>query len=43
MASFEAIEARAIRTGELIDDEYFEQRAPEGVEGVVPIKEKWQS
>ncbi|HJM27712.1 MAG: IMP dehydrogenase [Acidimicrobiales bacterium] len=38
MASFEAIEARAIRTGELIDDEYFEQRAPEGVEGVVPYK-----
>ena len=38
MASFEAIEARAIRTGEAIDDEYFEQRAPEGVEGVVPYK-----
>ena len=38
MASFEAIEARAIRTGEEIDDEYFEQRAPEGVEGVVPYK-----
>ena len=38
MASFEAIEARALRTGELIDDEYFEQRAPEGVEGVVPYK-----
>ena len=38
MASFEAIEARAIRTGELVDDEYFEQRAPEGVEGVVPYK-----
>lgn len=38
MASFEAIEARALRFGELIDDEYFEQRAPEGVEGVVPYK-----
>lgn len=38
MASFEAIEARAARTGEEIDDEYFEQRAPEGVEGAVPYK-----
>ncbi len=38
MASFEAIEARALRSGEVIDDEYFEQRAPEGVEGVVPYK-----
>ena len=38
MASFEAIEARAHRFGEPVDDEYFEQRAPEGVEGVVPYK-----
>ncbi len=38
MASFEAIEARAHRFGETVDDEYFEQRAPEGVEGVVPYK-----
>ncbi|MFN3217299.1 MAG: IMP dehydrogenase [Acidimicrobiales bacterium] len=38
MASFEALEARAERHGEEIDHEYFEQRAPEGVEGVVPYK-----
>jgi len=38
MASFEAIEARAERSGESIDDEYFEQRAPEGVEGVVAYR-----
>jgi len=38
MASFEAITARAERHGEEIDDEYFEQRAPEGVEGTVPYK-----
>ena len=38
MASFDAIEARAERHGEEIDDEYFEQRAPEGVEGTVPYK-----
>lgn len=38
MASFEAIEARAVRHGEEVDDEYFEQRAPEGVEGAVPYK-----
>jgi len=38
MASFEAIEARAERHGEDLDDEYFEQRAPEGVEGTVPYK-----
>ena len=38
MASFEAIEARAHRFGEPVDDEYFAQRAPEGVEGVVPCK-----
>lgn len=38
MASFEAIEARAKRAGEEVDDEYFEQRAPEGVEGTVPYR-----
>lgn len=38
MASFEAIEARAVRAGEEVDDEYFEQRAPEGVAGTVPYK-----
>ncbi len=38
MASFEAIEARAAREGEAIDQEYFEQRAPEGVEGTVPYR-----
>ncbi len=38
MASFEAIEARAAREGESIDAEYFEQRAPEGVEGSVPYR-----
>ena len=38
MASFEAIEARAERHGEDLNDEYFEQRAPEGVEGTVPYK-----
>ena len=38
MASFEAIEARAERHGEDLDDEYFEHRAPEGVEGSVPYK-----
>ncbi len=38
MASFEALEARAERHGEEIDDEYFEQRSPEGVEGSVPYR-----
>lgn len=38
MASFEALEARAAREGEPIDDEYFEQRAAEGVEGTVPFR-----
>ena len=38
MASFEAIEARAARAGEDVDAEYFEQRAPEGVEGTVPYR-----
>jgi IMP dehydrogenase/GMP reductase len=36
MASREAIEGRAERFGEQVDAEYFEQRAPEGVEGTVP-------
>ncbi len=38
MASFEAIRQRAERSGTEIDEEYFEQRAPEGVEGTVPYK-----
>ena len=38
MASFEALAARAIREGEVVDREYFEQRAPEGVEGTVPYR-----
>lgn len=38
MASREAIEERAERHGAELDDEYFEQRAPEGVEGTVPYK-----
>lgn len=38
MASFEAIEARAARSGEDVNSEYFEQRAPEGVEGTVPYR-----
>ncbi len=38
MASFEAIEARAKREGTEMDAEYFEQRAPEGVEGTVPYR-----
>ncbi len=38
MASFEALEARAHRQGEPVDREYFEQRAPEGVEGTVPYR-----
>lgn len=38
MASFEAIEARAARSGRDINDEYFEQQAPEGVEGTVPYR-----
>jgi IMP dehydrogenase/GMP reductase len=38
MASFEAIEARAARDGADLDHEYFEQRAPEGVEGTVPYR-----
>ena len=38
MASFEAIEARAIRHGEDLDEEYLEHRAPEGVEGAVPYR-----
>lgn len=38
MASFEALNARAAREGEVVDREYFEQRAPEGVEGTVPYR-----
>jgi len=38
MASFEAVEARAERAGQSVDDEYFEQRAPEGVVGSVPYR-----
>ncbi len=38
MASFEALEARAARDGEELDEEYFEQRAAEGVEGSVPYR-----
>ena len=38
MASFEAHERRARREGTEVDDEYFEQRAPEGVEGTVVYK-----
>ncbi len=38
MASFEALNARATREGEAVDREYFEQRAPEGVEGTVPYR-----
>ena len=38
MASFEAIRNRAERQGTDVDEEYFEQRAPEGVEGTVNYK-----
>ncbi|MGI9607435.1 MAG: guanosine monophosphate reductase [Acidimicrobiales bacterium] len=38
MASREAVEHRATRSGEELDDEYFEHRAPEGVEGTVPYR-----
>ena len=38
MASFEALERRAQREGTEVDAEYFEQRAPEGVEGTVVYK-----
>jgi IMP dehydrogenase/GMP reductase len=38
MASFEALQERAMRHGEEIDEEYFEQRAPEGVAGIVPYR-----
>ena len=38
MASFEAVEARADRSGEDLDEEYLSYRAPEGVEGTVPYK-----
>jgi IMP dehydrogenase len=38
MASREAVERRAARHGEELDEEYFEQRAAEGVEGTVPYR-----
>ncbi|HEC10582.1 MAG TPA: guanosine monophosphate reductase [Acidimicrobiales bacterium] len=38
MASREAAEKRAERHGVDLDDEYFEQRSPEGVEGTVPYR-----
>lgn len=38
MASREAVEHRAARAGDELDDEYFEHRAPEGVEGTVPYR-----
>lgn len=38
MASREAAEKRAARSGEALDDEYFEHRAAEGVEGLVPYR-----
>lgn len=38
MASREAAEQRAARAGEELDDEYFEHRAAEGVEGLVPYR-----
>ena len=38
MASFEAVQARADRAGEDLDEEYLSYRAPEGVEGAVPYK-----
>ncbi|MDH4144578.1 MAG: IMP dehydrogenase [Acidimicrobiia bacterium] len=38
MSSHEAVRARAERTGEEIDEEYFEQRAPEGVSARVPYR-----
>ena len=38
MASKEAAEERAKRHNEELDEEYFEHRAPEGVEGTVPFR-----
>lgn len=38
MASREAAEVRAARAGEELDDEYFEHRAAEGVEGLVAYR-----
>ncbi len=38
MASFEAVKARADRSGQDLDEEYLSYRAPEGVEGTVPYK-----
>ena len=38
MASREAAEQRAERAGEQLDEDYFEHRAAEGVEGLVPYR-----
>lgn len=38
MASHEAVERRARRQGEVLDETYFEGRSPEGVESTVPYK-----
>lgn len=38
MASQEAVENRAMRQGEILDEDYFEGRSPEGVESTVHYK-----
>lgn len=38
MSTHEAVKDRAARTGEIVDEEYFEQRAAEGVSGQVPYR-----
>lgn len=38
MSTHEAVKDRAVRIGETVDQEYFEQRAPEGVSGQVPYR-----
>ncbi len=38
MSTHEAVRSRAERSGEALDDEYFEQRAAEGVTGQVPYR-----
>ena len=38
MASQEAVENRALRHGQTLDEEYFEGRSPEGVESIVHYK-----
>ena len=40
MSTHEAVQERARRSGEAMDDEYFEQRAAEGVTGTVPYRGK---